>query len=266
MQRSWKNSIRQQNNMREGETMGKVKIMAAGDCAVTVEFGQGIDTVTNDRVHAFTAALKKEGIPGVTEAVPAFCSLLIYYDPLKTSFHKLIPVIESLAEGLGDIRQEKKRVLKIPCCYGARFGPDLADMESYTGLDRDEIIRIHSSVDYKIYMMGFLPGFVYLGGLDERIQMPRLETPRVRILPGAVGIGGSQTGVYPLASPGGWRLMGGTPVDFYNPERENPVLCKAGEYIRFVPITIGDYYDIRQMAVRGSYQIETVEEGEKECQ
>lgn len=129
-----------------------------------------------------------------------------------------------------------------------------------------EIIKIHSSVDYKIYMMGFLPGFVYLGGLDKRIEMPRLKSPRVRILPGAVGIGGNQTGVYPLASPGGWRLMGGTPVDFYDPYREDPILCKAGEYIRFVPITIGDYYDIRHMIVKGEYQVEVVEEGDEGCQ
>ena len=127
-------------------------------------------------------------------------------------------------------------------------------MEAYTGLDRDEIIAIHSSVDYRIYMMGFLPGFVYLGGLDKRIEMPRLKTPRVKILPGAVGIGGSQTGVYPVASPGGWRLLGGTPVEFYDPGRKEPVLCKAGEYIRFVPITINDYYDIRRMVSKGEYE------------
>lgn len=139
-------------------------------------------------------------------------------------------------------------------------------MEKHTGLTRDEIIAIHSSVDYKIYMLGFLPGFVYLGGLDKRLEMPRMTTPRVKIQPGAVGIGGSQTGVYPLTSPGGWRLMGGTPVDFYDPDRENPILCQAGEYIRFVPISIDDYYDIRREVVKGTYQVEAVEEGGEPCQ
>ena len=104
-------------------------------------------------------------------------------------------------------------------------------------------------------MLGFLPGFVYLGGLDKRIEMPRLATPRVRIPRGAVGIGGSQTGVYPLDSPGGWRLIGASPVDFYDPERQEPVLCKAGDYIRFVPISSCDYYDIRQMLQRGEFTI-----------
>lgn len=227
---------------------------------MTVEFGSAVDPKINDQVHALAAKLKKDNVPGIREVVPAFRSLTIYYDPLKTSFQAVRQNILSY----GNISQEggtvKKRILKIPCCYGARFGCDLADMEAYTGLDRDEIIAIHSSVDYRIYMMGFLPGFVYLGGLDKRIEMPRLKTPRVKILPGAVGIGGSQTGVYPVASPGGWRLLGGTPVEFYDPGRKEPVLCKAGEYIRFVPITINDYYDIRRMVSKGEYEPE-VEEG-----
>lgn len=227
---------------------------------MTVEFGRTVDPKINDQVHALAAKLRKENVPGIRELVPAFRSLTIYYDPLKTSFQAVRQNILSY----GDISQEggtvKKRIWKIPCCYGARFGCDLADMEAYTGLDRDEIIAIHSSVDYRIYMMGFLPGFVYLGGLDKRIEMPRLKTPRVKILPGAVGIGGRQTGVYPVASPGGWRLLGGTPVEFYDPGRKEPVLCKAGEYIRFVPITINDYYDIRRMVSKGEYEPE-VEEG-----
>ncbi|WP_244331816.1 5-oxoprolinase subunit PxpB [[Clostridium] hylemonae] len=240
--------------------MREVKFLRAGDRALTVEFGSTVDPKINDQVHALAAKLRKENVPGIKELVPAFRSLTIYYDPLKTSFQAVRQNILSY----GDISQEggtiKKRIWKIPCCYGARFGCDLADMEAYTGLDRDEIIAIHSSVDYKIYMMGFLPGFVYLGGLDKRIEMPRLKTPRVKILPGAVGIGGSQTGVYPVASPGGWRLLGGTPVEFYDPGRKEPVLCKAGEYIRFVPITINDYYDIRRMVSKGEYEPE-VEEG-----
>lgn len=242
--------------------MEEMKCMPAGDRAMVVEFGNAIDTGINNRVHALAAKIKKAQLPGVVETVPTFRSLMIYYDPWETSFASLKKTLEEFGTIEEEEQGRKKRILKIPCCYGARFGQDLADMEKYTGLDRDEIIAIHSSVDYKIYMMGFLPGFVYLGGLDKRIEMPRLQTPRVKIQPGAVGIGGNQTGVYPLASPGGWRLMGGTPVDFYAPEREEPILCKAGEYIRFVPITIDDYYDIRRMIVKGTYQIEVVEEDE----
>ena len=131
-------------------------------------------------------------------------------------------------------RKALKMVLQVPCCYD---GPDLDGMTALTGLSREEIIAIHSGVDYKIYMMGFLPGFVYLGGLDKRICVPRLETPRTRIEPGSVGIGGSQTGVYPVASPGGWRILGRTYLKFYDPNRTEPILCRAGQYIRFVPIS-----------------------------
>lgn len=239
-----------------------MKFMPSGDRAMVVEFGNEISTGVNNQVHALAERIKREQVPGVLELVPTFRSLMVYYDPWQTSYPKLSDTFLG-SGGLGESAGgRKKRILKIPCCYGARFGLDLADMEKHTGLDRDEIIAIHSSVDYKIYMMGFLPGFVYLGGLDKRIEMPRLKTPRVKIQPGAVGIGGSQTGVYPMASPGGWRLMGGTPVDFYDPDREEPILCKAGEYIRFVPITIDDYYDIRRMIVKGTYKVETVEEDE----
>lgn len=234
---------------------------------MVVEYGNVIDEAVNARVHALAVQIRAEKVCGVTETVPTFRSLMIYYDPYKTSYGELKEKLSRLAESPTEEQQKRKRILKIPCCYGARFGVDLKDMEDYTGLDRDEIIAIHSSVDYKIYMMGFLPGFVYLGGMDKRIEVPRLQTPRLKIQPGAVGIGGSQTGVYPIASPGGWRLMGGTPVDFYDPDREEPVLCKAGEYIRFVPITIDDYYDIRRMIVRGEYQVEVIEEaGDERCQ
>lgn len=239
--------------------MGEVRIMPSGDRAMVVEFGNVIDPGLNDRVHMLAKRIREEEVPGIVELVPTFRSLMVYYDPFCTSYAELKKIFEDYGTSGMGAAGEKKRILKIPCCYGARFGQDLADMEAYTGLDRDEIIAIHSSVDYKIYMMGFLPGFVYLGGLDKRIEIPRLTTPRLKIQPGAVGIGGNQTGVYPLASPGGWRLMGGTPVEFYDPAREEPILCRAGDHIRFIPITIDDYYDIRWMITKGNYKVETVE-------
>ena len=236
------------------------RIMPAGDRRLVVEFGNVIDIQTNDRVQQLKKCLREAQIPGVLELQPTFRSLMIYYDPRKISYgdlEKRVRTFDSAATSEGHAR---KRILKIPCCYGARFGPDLGEMEKYTGLDRDEIIAIHSSVDYRIYMMGFLPGFVYLGGLDPRIEMPRLSSPRIKIPAGAVGIGGNQTGVYPVASPGGWRMIGGTPVEFYDAGREKPILCQAGEYIRFVSISLDDYYDIRRMIVKGEYTIEILEE------
>lgn len=235
--------------------MNTVKILSAGDSALVAQFGDTIDPAVNDQVHALAGKLKNENIPGIREMIPTFRSLLIQYDPSVLNHMTLRKTILRLEKETVQSAHTGKRILEIPCCYGSHFGPDLADMEKYTGLSREEIIERHSSVDYKVYMLGFLPGFVYLGGLDPKLEMPRLATPRVKIPQGAVGIGGSQTGVYPLESPGGWRLIGSTPVDFYDPCREEPVLCRAGDSIRFVPITSCDYYDIRQMILRKEYTL-----------
>lgn len=236
--------------------MEQVKYYPAGDRAMLVEFGQVVEEAVNQQVQGLSRALTKMHIQGITELQPAICSLMIYYDPEQITYSRLRQETERCRQSAGTGKQTEKKILKVPCCYGARFGTDLKDMEAYTGLDRDEIIRIHSSVDYKIYMLGFLPGFVYLGGLDARLHMPRLDSPRLKIAPGAVGIGGSQTGIYPMESPGGWRLIGGTPIELYDPYREPATLCEAGMYIRFVPITVDDFYDIRREVVEGRYKPE----------
>lgn len=246
-----------------------LRILPAGDRAVTIELGHSIDPAVNDQVQALCARLKAAQLPGVSELIPAFCSVLVLYDPDMLSFSALKERILSLTEESSSAKPVSRRLLFIPCCYGSHFGPDLADLSSFTGLSREEIIELHSQRDYRIYMLGFLPGFVYLGGLNERIAMPRLSVPRLKIPRGAVGIGGSQTGVYPLESPGGWRLIGSTPLDFYDPNRENPVLCRAGDFIRFIPITSCEYYDIRQELLRGTYRMKIEllpQKGESKCQ
>ena len=237
-----------------------IKVMPAGDSALVVEFGNEINEAVNEKVHALAKKIRQKNIPGITEMIPTFRSLLVSYNMLQISYSKLSVMLSVLSRELEMNQGAHHRIVKIPCCYGARFGADLTDMERLTGLSREEIIELHSSVDYKIYMLGFLPGFVYLGGLDKRLEVPRLDTPRVRIGKGAVGIGGNQTGIYPMDSPGGWRLIGGTPVDLYDPEREDPVLLRAGEYIRFVPISIMDYYDIRQEILKGTYSLDVIQE------
>jgi KipI family sensor histidine kinase inhibitor len=156
----------------------------------------------------------------------------------------------------------KKKVYEIPVCYGGAYGPDIETIASHAGLSVEEVIRIHASRDYLIYMLGFLPGFCYLGGLDERIHTPRLSNPRIKISAGSVGIGGSQTGIYPLDSPGGWQLMGMTPVKTYDPSRDTPILVEAGDYIRFVPIDEAEFQRIKALVDRGEYQC-TVYEGEE---
>lgn len=218
--------------------MDGLRFFPAGDSALVAEFGREIDETINEQVHGMARWLRETRVPGIREVLPTFRSLMVYYDPGRISYRRLVNRLSRFPGVPPQAGGAHREILEVPCCYD---GPDLEDMEQLTGLGREEIIAIHSGVDYKIYMMGFLPGFVYLGGLDPRICAPRLQTPRTRIEPGSVGIGGNQTGVYPVASPGGWRILGYTPLKFYDPDREQPILCRAGQYLRFMPISRAEY-------------------------
>ena len=228
--------------------MTDMRILPAGDRALVADFGNVISEDVNRKVNALKKSLLAEKIAGVREMIPTYRSLLVEYNPAIITMQELSRRIEAAAAELegATVETEQKRVLEIPCCYGGKYGEDLAGMAELTGLSEKEIIDIHAGTEYRVYMLGFLPGFVYLGGMDERIAAPRLKTPRVSIPAGSVGIGGSQTGVYPMASPGGWRLIGMTPVAFYDPGREKPVLCEAGDYIRFVPISPEAYEKMKK--------------------
>ena len=200
--------------------MQNIKIVAAGDSSLLIEFGNEINEEINRKITTIVQLMRDQQIEGVVDVIPAFCSLLINYDPRIVSFEKMQRRMHALVKmdlkgGAG-----RKRIFEIPVCYGGEYGPDIGTIASHGGLTEKEVIEIHSSRDYLIYMLGFLPGFCYLGGLDERIHTPRLANPRVKINAGSVGIGGSQTGIYPLDSPGGWQLMGMTPVKTYDPSRD----------------------------------------------
>ena len=240
--------------------MQKPKILVAGDSSVLIEFGNEINPETNRRIAATVQLIRDQQIEGIVDMIPTYCALLINYDPRVILYDPLVKRLQSLLKIEVKAGESKKRVYEIPVCYGGKYGPDMDVIASHAGLTEDEVIQIHSSRDYLIYMLGFLPGFTYLGGLDERIHTPRLNTPRVRIEAGSVGIGGSQTGIYPLDSPGGWNLMGKTPVRTYDPEREVPILVEAGEYIRFVPVTEEEYLNIDEQVRNGTYQVTVHEE------
>jgi KipI family sensor histidine kinase inhibitor len=241
--------------------MQDIRILTEGDCSLLVEFGQEIRPDINRKISATVQMMKQQHIEGVVDVIPAFCSLLINYDPRVISFEEIRERIQGIIKLDVKAGEQKKKIYEIPVCYGGEYGPDIEHIAQHAGLTVEEVIKLHSSRDYLIYMLGFLPGFCYLGGLDERIHTPRLANPRIKINAGSVGIGGSQTGIYPLDSPGGWQLMGMTPVKTYDPERETPILLEAGDYIRFVPIDEAEYIRLKDLVDRGQYQC-TVHEGE----
>lgn len=217
-------------------------ILPCGDTAVTIQIGNEISEAVNGEVVAVLQALSAASIPGILELVPSYTAVCVHYDPLLLPYEQLL---ESLRKMTMDVRHEQindKPVVKIPVCYGGEYGPDLAFVAEHNGLTPEEVVRRHSQGTYLVYMLGFLPGFAYMGGMDESIACPRLTSPRTKIPAGSVGIAGSQTGIYPLASPGGWQLIGRTPVKMFAMDGEQAQFAlSAGDRVQFVPITEAEY-------------------------
>ena len=234
--------------------VGNVRYLVSGDCAVTVEFGNEISPEINRKIRAFKIALEKEKIEGIVETVPTYRSLLVVYKPEVIRFSALTEKFEQVLSSMGRIQIPPPTVIEIPVLYGGEMGPDLANVAEHNGLTEEEVVKIHSSEEYLIYMLGFIAGFPYLGGMDKRIATPRLKSPRVKIEGGSVGIAGEQTGIYPVASPGGWQLIGRTPLKLYDSEREKPVLLESGQYIKFRPVTEEEYKAIEKQVENNTYQ------------
>ena len=212
-------------------------VCPVGDTGLLASFEQRIAQSVGAAVAALNTRVATAAIPGVVETVPAFATLLIFYDPLVTEYDAVADAVQKLAQAPGsDTAAEEGRLVEIPVCYGGAVGPDLPFVAEHAGLTEKEVIELHAGREYRIYMLGFLPGFPYLGGLDERLFTPRLASPRTAIPAGSVGIGGEQTGVYPIASPGGWQLIGRTPLKLFDPS-SGRLPYAAGDRIRFKPIT-----------------------------
>lgn len=217
------------------------RILPAGDAALTVEFGAIIDPEVNDRALAFAGQLESLKLPGIIEVVPAYCSATVYVDPLCVDLEPLAERLKVLAQGASRRPARPGRTVEIPVVYGDEFGPDLPAVAAYAKRSIEETIALHCSADYRCYMLGFSPGFPYLGQVPDTIAMPRLTEPRATVPAGSVGIAGSQTGIYPQESPGGWRVIGRTPLRLYDPRRAAPFLIQAGDRVRFCPITRGQF-------------------------
>lgn len=242
----------------------ETRYLTAGDRALTVEYGNEISEDISNKVRAMMVALELNKIEGVIEIVPTYRSLMIHYNPLDIEYDNLVRQLRLLEGKLNDISMPEPEVIEIPTLYGGEYGPDIENVAHHNGITVEEVIKIHSSKEYLIYMLGFTPGFPYLGGMDEEIATPRLKVPRTKISQGSVGIAASQTGIYPIDSPGGWQLIGKTPLKLYDPNREVPILLKAGNYIKFMPISKEQYKSIEKDVNDGGYKYTTYIKKRKE--
>lgn len=239
-------------------------MMPVGEKAIIVTIGKEISKENHQKVMRLMHALQNNSLTGVTECVPAYCSITIHYDPIviwkkqRRSVDEPISSYQYLKQELQHLlthleensyieQQATGRTVEIPVCYGGKLGPDLVEVAKYHEITPEEVVAIHTGRSYLVHMIGFVPGFPYLGGMDKRIAMPRKAIPRQAIPAGSVGIAGEQTGIYPLSTPGGWRIIGRTPLQLFRPEDETPTLIRAGDFIKFIPITSEQFEEIQNL-------------------
>lgn len=239
----------------------KTKYLIAGDRALVIEFGDIIEEQTNSKIRSFTLAMEREGIEGIIEIIPTYRSLMVIYEPMTIGLDELINKMKAIEAKMDELKLQEAKVIEIPTLYGGEYGPDISFVAEHNNISIDEVIKTHTSSEYLIYMIGFTPGFPYLGGMDDKIATPRLQVPRTKIPAGSVGIAGKQTGIYPIESPGGWQLIGRTPVRLYDPYRKEPVLLNAGDYIKFVPIDENEYKRIEALEREGKYKVNIIRKG-----
>lgn len=220
------------------------RLLPAGDSCIVVDFGNIISIDINKTVQALRGQIQARPPIGITEMVPTYRSLAIYFDPVITDLEVLREQIQKKLHNLNTDAFEERRQITIPVCYGNDYGPDLPNVASFNGLTVEEVIRIHSETTYYCYMLGFTPGFPYLGGMDPSIATPRLDRPREKILAGSVGIADKQTGIYSVDSPGGWQIIGRTPLKLFDPQSSPPALLEAGMWVRFLSVSVEEFKDM----------------------
>lgn len=235
--------------------MRYLSMFALGDQAVSVKLGEQPSPETSRSIRTLQSYLEEHPLPGMIEAVPGLTTIAIYYDPIEvaraaiisddsTPYHQICMYLERALALIDDEIVLPSRIVEIPVCYGDHYGPDLVEVVKINRLTVEEVIKLHSQVDYTVAILGFSPGFPYLEGMDHRISAPRRASPRIQIATGSVGIAGRQTGVYPIATPGGWNVIGRTPLRLFLPEQQPPTLLRAGDVVRFQPITEAEYLEL----------------------
>lgn len=236
-----------------------VEINSMGDSAIIIKFNNEIDINTHLKIKVLSEYLDKNPFTGMIEYVPAFVTMTIFYNPLevikearnkhdlqnKIPYEIVFSIIKDILSKIKDDIKDDPRIVEIPVCYEEEFGPDLKFVAEHNNLSVEEVIQIHLSYENRVYMIGFAPGFPYLAGMSEKIAAPRKKTPRLSIPAGSVGIAGSQTGVYPISTPGGWQIIGRTPLELFRPESEIPSLLQSGDIVKFKAISKAEYYQFK---------------------
>jgi KipI family sensor histidine kinase inhibitor len=221
----------------------KIFFYLMGDRGLLLELGDEISHEVNERVRRMAFAVQAEAIEGIIETIPTYRSLLIIYNPLILPLDDLKKGLQKIEESLQEISFPEPKLTRIPAVYGGVYGPDLEFVAGYHHLSPDEVIRLHTSKPYFIYMIGFMPGYPYMGELPEALITPRLKTPRLSVPKGSVAIAQKQTGVYSMDSPGGWQVIGRTPVELFDPKREPPALLQMGDLVEFYAISEEEFKD-----------------------
>lgn len=231
-----------------------MRFLPAGDLALSIELGEEISVEINTRVRALEYLIAQKAVPGVVETVPSYRALLVYYDPSVVGYDALCAQLGALAEQATAAATPPARDVELPCCYGGELGPDLEAAAHRLELAVDELVRLHAGAEYLVYFIGFTPGLPYMTGAPERLTIPRLDTPRVKVPAGSVAIGGIQCCIYPVESPGGFWLLGRTPVRLYDPEAAEPILLKPGDRVRFRRVERDEFDDIAARVAAGRYR------------
>ena len=237
-------------------TFNDLQFFQISENAISLEFGFDINEVTLSRITGLNQCVKRNPFVGLLSTIPAYTTLTLYFNPVglmndaslkgSTTLDKISRYIKSINIETKNDQQTHNQIIQIPVCYDSAFGFDLQELSSFYQLKKEEIIDIHSSAVYTVYMIGFVPGFPYLGGLSEKLTTPRKQNPRPAIPAGSVGIAGQQTGIYPLETPGGWQIIGRTPLKLFNVNRQQPSLLKAGDKLKFEPISLREFEQIER--------------------
>ena len=233
---------------------------ALGDSAILINFEQQIDPRVNDQVIVWTKAIESAGIPAIQYCIPAYCSLTVAYDPHLIQFDTLCQLLKKL-EPSKDIQQpSQNRTLRIPVCYEAPYALDWAEVEQQTGLPKSRVVELHSSTEFRVYMMGFIPGFTYMGTLPQILACQRKTTPRTKVPALSVGLAGLQTGIYPANAPGGWQIIGRTPIKVFDGDRQHPFLFKTGDRVHFFSISTEEFDIVSNAQTKGELNWEELYE------